>query len=370
VFPIVLIGLALWFDIKLPRPTRLTATAASLAGILVLCVPFAFLYQRAPSTETWGVVLPDFLTRKLPGGVDDVQILIVVGTAIALLLFGILRPRLAVLLIPLALVGYFVAAETVVVHSVGKAAKDYRNAPSLGQDADWLDRAVPEGSTVALITGSTLGPDTDRIIGWETGFFNRTPFTWIAWGVNLNADPLTGSVTAIDGTPLQLPEYVITPSSAQFVGPVIADRGGFVLQQPTQPYRLAVSTSGVFADGWIGPTATIDVFVPDAASEISITLGRQALRFPATPAIATLSIGELALGPAGTIGAPAPAKTAQTPVTEATPTTTALPTPPKPFRVIITTDPTFSPAEFGSADTRQLAAQLTATFGPLRIGTP
>ena len=42
-------------------------------------------------------------------------------------------------------------------------------------------------------------------------------------------------------------------------------------------------------------------------------------------------------------------------------------TPPPPVRVVVNVDPTFSPAQFpGSTDTRQLGAQVTFAFEPLR----
>ena len=82
VFPIVLIGLALWLDRRSPRPTRITALAAAIAAVLTMLVPVAYLYSLAPGTETWAIVLPEFLTRKLARGVDDVQLLILVGIAL------------------------------------------------------------------------------------------------------------------------------------------------------------------------------------------------------------------------------------------------------------------------------------------------
>src|SRR5262249_47211849 len=38
--------------------------------------------------------------------------------------------------------------------------------------------------------------------------------------------------------------------------------------------------------------------------------------------------------------------------------------PPPPFEVVVTTNPTFAPSEFGAADTRQLGAQLKFAYYP------
>jgi hypothetical protein len=367
VFPIVLIGLALWFDVKLPRPTRLTATAAAIAGVLVLSVPFGYLYPLAPSTETWAIVLPQILTRHLAQQGWDVQVVITISVAVALLVFGILRTRTAAILIPLLLVAYFGISQASVVHEVARAASGYRNAPSLGADADWLDRSVPAGADVALITGSSLGPDTDRLIGWETSFFNRTPFAWLSWGTNLFADPLTGDVTGPGGAALTLPTYVITPASARFSAPIIALRGPFVLQQPVPPYRLDFATGGVLADGWTAGAASIDIYRPLAGAAFSVRLARPDVPATVPPAAITVRIGALVQNADGTVGIDASPIVRTGTLAPNGELTCEVPTPGVPFRVEITVDPTFSPAAFGEADPRELGAKLQATYGDSAI---
>ena len=367
VFPIVLIGLALWLDRRAERPARTTALAAAIAGVLTLSVPFAFLYQRSPSTETWAIVLPYMLTRKLSGGADDVYFLIVVGVAAALLVFGMLRPRLVLLAVPILLAGYFVLSEASAVHTVGKAAADYRRAPSLAPDADWLDRSVPMGTGVALITGSSLGPDTDRLIGWETSFFNRTPFTWLQWGTDLTADPLTGRVTSPTGGPLALPTDVVTPSSAWFKGPTLTDRGAYVLQQPTQPYALARASAGIFADGWTAPSATLTVYDASLpAGDLRITASRA---FPgAVPpdATVTLEFGHLMRNTDGSVGITA-GSTQTLHLTGGAVAALTVPSPAPPYRVQVTVDPAFVPSTAGAADTRTLGTHLSILNGATEL---
>ena len=193
IFPLIFIGMALWLSRALPRPRRVAGIAAAIAGGLVFVIPFGYLYQRAPSTETWAIVLPDFLTRHLNGGSDDVAILIAIGVAIALLVFGIVKPRLALYLAPVLLFGYFVVSQTVILHTLHKVSADYRNAPSLGADADWLDRALPNGGDVLFFTDSSIDPNTGQVILWETGFFNKTQFTSAPWGTNVKFDETTGA---------------------------------------------------------------------------------------------------------------------------------------------------------------------------------
>ena len=239
IFPLIFIGMALWLSRALPRPRRVAGIAAAIAGGLVFVIPFGYLYQRAPSTETWAIVLPEFLTRHLTGGGDDVMILIAVGVAIALFVFGIVKPRLALYLAPVLLIAYFVVSQTVILHTLHKVSADYRNAPSLGADADWLDRALPNGGDVLFFTDSSIDPNTGQVILWETGFFNKTQFTSAPWGTNVKFDETTGALTQTDGSTLILPKYIITPAANQLVGSVISDRGAYVLLEPDKPYRLA-----------------------------------------------------------------------------------------------------------------------------------
>jgi hypothetical protein len=363
VFPIVLIGLALWFDAQLPRPRRVAALAAAIAGVLALSVPYGYLYPLAPSTETWAIVLPQILTRHLAMQGWDVQVLIAVGVAIALAAFGVLRTRAAVALIPILLVGYFAVSAGSAVHEVARAAADYRNAPSLGADADWLDRNVPAGATVALVTGSSLGPDTDRLIAWQTSFFNKTPFTWLAWGANLVADPLTGRVTGPDGAALTLPPYVVAPSSTRFSGPLVVTRGPYSLQTPTAPYQLDFATSGIFDDGWAASTSTIDVYQATAGSTLHVHLDRTDVPSAVPPATVVIRFGPLKRGADGTVGIGASSPSVTGAVASGGAFEQDLPTPDVPFRVEISVTPAFVPAAFGGTDTRELGARITASYG-------
>ena len=362
IFPLIFIGMALWLSRALPRPRRVAGVAGAIAGGLVFVIPFGYLYQRAPSTETWAIVLPDFLTRHLKGGSDDVAILIAVGVAIALLVFGIVKPRLALYLAPVLLIAYFVVSQTVILHTLHKVSADYRNAPSLGADADWLDRALPDGGDVLFFTGSSLGASTDQVILWETGFFNKNQFTAAPWGTNIKFDAATGALTQADGSPIVLPKYVITPAAVQLVGRVVSDRGAFILQEPTKPYRLKQSSQGVFADGWTGPSATIDVYA-GTSSPLRVSVRRNFPGAPEIPADVTLRIGRLSVAEDGTASMLTPITQTVNVSNNGKVVLLDFPIPQTPFRIEITASPIFTPAEVGLTDPRQLGAQVSITAG-------
>ncbi len=364
VFPIVLIGLALWFDAKLPRPTRTSAVAAAVAVSLVVCVPFAFLYQRAPSTETWGIVAPEFLSRKLPGGAEDVQVLIAVGLAVSLLLFGIARRSVGVIVIPVVLSIFLVVGQIAVVKQVGKFASDYRNVSSLAPDAAWVDRSIPEAADVAFLTGSSLGPDADRIIVWETGFFNRRRIQWTVWDGNIAVDPLTGHLTGADGRPPEFPEYVVVPANRQLQGDVIQRRGAYVLQRPFRPYALALNSSGVFPDGWTAASASIDVYDDGAVAEKGIL--RLTRPVDTGNATATITVGKLERLEDGSVTSVA-THVATVDLSGGQAVTVPISARVVPFRVTIDVKPPFVPSQTGSPDTRQLGAQINLEVGSISM---
>jgi hypothetical protein len=361
VFPLFVVALCLWLDRGMPRPRWTSAIAAAIAGGVVLCVPFAFLYQRSPSTETWGLVLPSILARRLTGGADDVQILIVAGVAVALLAFGILRPRLALVGIPVLLVAYFAISQYAVVREVGRTAADYRAAVGTGDDATWIDQHADAAAT--LILGSPLGPDTDRLIAWQVAFFNRTPVEIRTWGADLVVDPATGSVSGAPLTPI-----VMTPASHQLIGDTLEARAGWLLQSPSTPLALSVRTSGVYPDGWTAPTAWIDIYAPpSSAGQIRISAGRE-FAGRTIPGTVAVRLGPIIVAEDGstTIGTPQEAAASLT-VTQS-PSEAALTPPTTPYRIEIDATPPIIPTDFGVEDPRQLGTKANIYLGDDKLG--
>jgi hypothetical protein len=360
VFPIVLIGLALWFDKDMPRTRRVTAFAAGIAGVLVLSVPFGYLYQRAPSTETWAIVLPELLTRKLAQQGYDVQVVIVIGVALALALFGVTRRRLALVGIPIALVLVFAIHQAAVVHSVSKVARDYRAAA--GTDPSWIDRTVAGNAPIGLVTGSELGPDAERVVIWETQFFNRHPLVAIDRG-SLAVDPASGAI-AVAGNAV-LPEAVVSPTNFVFDAPIAAQQSGYVLQRLAPPYRLAFRTGGIYPDGWAGQNAAVDVF-ENGDSPVRVSTSR--IAGPAGLPAGSLSVtsGTLAIGDDGNphVGAPVATQTLPVPVDSSTTGDIAITSP---ARIEFVFDSGFSWADYGLPDARILGGRLSLTLGGISV---
>jgi hypothetical protein len=253
------------------------------------------------------------------------------------------------------------------VHTVGKASANYRAVPSLGADASWLDAAVPAGSEVGFLLGTSLGPEADRLITWQTGFFNQTPFSTATWGTDIVSDPLTGAVTAPGGTPTSLPDYVMTPSSFRLAGQDIADRGAFILTMPSLPYRLQLQSSGIYVDGWSAPAAAISYFAATTATSVRVHIDRANLPagVPGTPV--EISTGALTRAADGGAAIAVPTATVSRMVSPTQAIDVDLAIPPAPFQVRIAFATGFKRSDYGQEDPRDLGGNLKITLDGMVI---
>ena len=363
VFPFAMIAVALWLDRGLPRPRRLGALSAAIAGGLVLCIPFGYLYQRSPITETWALVLPELLTRRVDQGGYDVQVLIVVGTAAALALFGIVRAKAAMIAIPVALAAFFLVTQAAVVQQVDRASQDLRNAPGLAPSPDWIDRSTPAGSEIAFITGSAIGADAERMVLWETQFFNRRSITPIALGAELVIGSEDGAVTRPDGTPATLPGYVVTPPEIILDGETLSSQSGYAIQAPRSPLRARASTAGLYADGWTAPAAAANVYQAEAGSTITVTASRRGAPAQAGSATVAVVAGPLAVDGAGATTIEEAAFSDVVRIGSEEDTVIRFPAPAAPFRIELVFDPAFRWSDYGLADTRDLGGRVSIAIG-------
>ena len=139
-----------------------------------------------------------------------------------------------------------------------------------------------------------------------------------------------------------------------------------MLYRVSPPLRAASSLEGVYGDGWTGPAVAYTRFAasPNAPGRLRVNLSRSAWRGPDVPGRVRLRIGPLVVKN----GVPSIGRvTAEREwvVHSGASRTFVLPTPAPPFRFELTT-PTFSPANFGQADTRRLGVQASFRFLPQR----
>jgi hypothetical protein len=108
----------------------------------------------------------------------------------------------------------------------------------------------------------------------------------------------------------------------------------------------------------MGGTAAYVQYVGARRGQVEVTLSRTSWSGPDVPGHAVVRIGPLVVQDGtATIAKVTAERTATIHARQSR--TVTLPTPPPPFRVEVSISPTFSPAQFGLGDTRQLGAQVS-----------
>ena len=168
VAPFFLIALLVWIDRGAPRPPALVVPAAIGAAVLPLTIPWRFIETGAISDTL--ALLPIWAAF---GSLlfDSIDATVLAGGALAAALF-LLVPRRYALALPLATLLFF----AVMTNNIWSGERGFKRASAgaLFQgiqtgDRAWIDRAVPEGATAAIVwTGIP-----DRFVVNQNEFFNR-----------------------------------------------------------------------------------------------------------------------------------------------------------------------------------------------------
>jgi hypothetical protein len=218
-----------------------------------------------------------------------------VGVAVALVLLWRL-PRTA-LVVTTGLVALLGAAEAIYVFE-RYAEPAMTRATKLARPADWIDRAVPDGSSVALVPSPRDTPDA----WWEAELWNKqvdrvfrvdaantfSPFPAEDLSVDFNRGVLRGP---------QPSAFLVVSAGEKRFSPReaarVADGRLLRLVRIERPYRLAWATRGLTADGWTipGKAATLRFFGDENARRLEVTIVLAASSSAALPLDFTLRGG-------------------------------------------------------------------------------
>ena len=267
VAPLLLILLLAWIARGAPRPRVLGAAAAAASALLVLAIPFDRFVTTSAVSDT--LMLLPWWAIQIHMQISWLGWLAFLGAAGFALLFAVV-PRRFALVLPLdraRLLARCLQADLVRALSVrGAAGGRGRAVPGhpRGVTRDWIDRAVPAGSDVAVLW--TNG--SDRFTVNQNEFFNRRVgqvYYTIAptpGGIGekpVAVDPRTGVVRLADGRPLR-PGYVLTDGSVEPDGLPVARNLelGMTVWKVQGPLVLArTAVTGIYPnDTWSGPVVT------------------------------------------------------------------------------------------------------------------
>ncbi len=360
--PLLFIALALWLSRGAPRrPYLVAAVAALVPALLVLKIELVELLGIQIMSDTFGLI-PVLRASQIVDSVDQAQWLLRGGVALAAAAF-LFVPRRFMLLLPLGVAAFLALSS----YPVRGALRDYSvllEGYAGGSDLDWLDDRVGRDVDVLYLYDAGKDPAYDPMIVWQTEFWNRSlgavlrlgpptrdPLPEVAGGV----DPATGRIV---GAPAGSTEYAVASREVQLAGRVVAARPRLALYRVAAPLRLAGSIEGLYGDRWMGASAALTRYAAPPSALLRITLSREAWGGRDVPGNVRVRVGPLAVvGGVPELGAVSARRNVVLHSGERRVVT--LPAPRAPFRAEISITPTFSPADFGLPDTRELGAQVS-----------
>jgi hypothetical protein len=366
--PLLLIAFVVWLARGLPRPMIGTA----LAVVVPVALLFALDLDRfvVPDAVN-GVTLASLsrFSRHLPGAIGELRLFILIGAALSVFLFALCSRAVARVALPALLAAYLVAVSLPAQDRVLAVSRDSRSAA--GGEASWVSQAVGRDSpAVYVLTPSkSVAPSTVLL---QTEFWNPNVVDVYSVGATevcgIYETPTTIQVATgrVEPPVPDQVDYAIADRSLPFAGRRVAVGGP--ADEPLALYRVGRSlrvgeiTEGIYGDGWMGENASYTRYVAPrrAPGRLTVTVGRQAWGGQDVPGHVVISVGRPAAGGPGLEQVLA---TRSWIVHRLEQRSFTFETPPPPIRAVVHVEPTFSPSQFGQADTRQLGAQVSFTPG-------
>ncbi len=364
VVPLLFMALALWLDRGLPRPVVTTAVATAVPVLLLLDLPLEKRLNVSITSDTFGFI--PLLRLSYHYSIPTVRLLMIAGAVVAALAFALLPRRFARVVLPSALALYLALTTVQVFRTVRDFAQNTRAFLEPAQ-LNWIDSTLPRGASTGVIFGSTADPFSEAQRMWQAEFWNRdvknvydlTPAPAAFPSKTIALDPLSGRLVTQDHQPYPY-RYALAASGLALSGRVIASKPPWALYEVRKPLKLSRVVEGVYPDGWMGSFAALTEHA-GTTGRLSIGLSRKAWRGALAPARVTIAVGKPVLGADGQVTLSRPLLRRNVVLgRQSRVLTVGVPKPP--YRVEIHLEPTFSPADFGQADTRDLGAQIS--FGP------
>jgi hypothetical protein len=361
--PLFLLALALWLARGAPRPPLVTIVAVVVPAALLVTIPLVRLLNPSIFSDTFGLIPLLRLSQRLSGGVPLVKKLLIVGGIVGGLLFA-LTPRRFVAPVLVGAVGVFLVLTSYSVHG---AIRDYARTLAGGtgvlDNPTWVDDRA-DGRDVGVLYGYSSDTFQEAVVLWETEFWNRRLARVYTVGptepVGLAETPVivtpaNGRLKAIGADPSVTRELagtrdLVTDAGTKLAGSARATRGALALYALRPPPRIASLVSGVYADGWMGADAAYTRYVssPPGAHTVGVTLSRRSWAGRDVPGRVRIEL----------IRGPRVIATRRWVIHAGRERNFSFAAPRAPFQVRVHIEPTFSPSQFGQADTRQLGARV------------
>jgi len=256
IFPILLIGFALWLDRGAPRPRLATALAAIGAVIVVATLPPGRFVVEAAIPDSYGIVPLYRIKADLPS--LDLGLVLFVGALAAALLIAVV-PRRALIVLPLVVGAYLALASVVVTRTVAHQARAFWPF-MVGDDLRWVDQRA-DGPVTYLYAGDPLWNRA-----WYNVFWNRRIDRVYTLGTQKRIQgplpqrtihlPASGRINA-PSTPYVVAPWYYTLAGTRLKGQPQAE---LALWKVRPPLRVSTQTLGVLPSGALPGEAELRVF--------------------------------------------------------------------------------------------------------------
>jgi hypothetical protein len=367
--PLLLMALVVWVGRALPRPVLSMFVAAVVPMLLAMTLPLERVFTIALVADTFGLIPFMRLSDLLDGGIGDVRLVMAGGLAVGAVSFVAFNRRIARVVFPAAIALFFVLSSYSVYGTVEDMSAATHGSSGVS-DPSWIDRTLGRSGQAGFIFSA--GMNANPHLAYQTEFWNRSVRDVYAFGTDDGAI-FGGPDITLDATGRLVPQagnrpidepYLLADSSVGIVGEVVAKPGPLALIRVEPPARIASSVDGVYADGWTGPQAGLSQYEPLAggARRIRVRVSREGWTGQDVPGRVTITAGSLRVA-SGTATLGQATATRDWTVHSGQTRTFVLPVPRAPFRIEVRVAPTFSPAQLGQTDTRQLGVQLAFSAG-------
>ena len=372
VVPLLFLALCLWLAKGLPRPVFLTALAAAVPAALLLTLPLRSLLNIGILSDTFALIPLYRMVSRGDIGVGAVEALMWGGGAAAALAFALLPRKLARFVLPSGVALFLVLTSFAVFDSIRDHSLATK-AQTAATDPSWIDDEIGSGTQAGFLYGVTADLIVEAQILWQTEFWNRSVGTVYRLGAPEPApvpeavaahDRQTGRIT-LEPAPSRPLDFVVTPTSAQLAGTLLAQTPRLALYRVDQPLRFETALEGVYADGWMVNDASFTQYASPTGrpGRLRVRVSRQTWNGPSVPGRVTLQVGPLVSREGQPdIGTVTSSRTWT--VRSGAAKTFVLPTPRPPFRLELHTGSTFSPSDTGGLDTRHLGAEVDIQLVP------
>jgi hypothetical protein len=366
--PLLFIAFVLWLARGLPRPVVGTAIAVVVPALLVRALNLHAFVVPDPVN---GITLDSLFkfSLHLPGGIEELKWVVAAGALLAAFLFAVSARPVSHVALPVLLAVYLLAASKPAFDDTAGASVSTRHAA--GPDPSWVERAVGRGKNVLYL--NTPPGNSDTLL--ETEFWNRNVASIYDLGPGeicfLRETPAAINVNTgrVDPPAAHGSDFAIADRRSLFPGHLVAlggpDEYPLALYRIERPLRVRSTTEGVSSDGWMSDHSTFSVFGSQGTGNrrvrITVALGRTGWGGPDVPGHVRIVVGKPAAS-----GKLVKLYDVRRWVVHSLEQRTFTFVVRPPARVDISVRPTFSPSQFGQADTRQLGAQVSFAYAPLK----